>query len=115
MKITFHGETRDVAVPMPTSLAGLQEAVSSTFSADLPPRSKGGAADGDLRFTYSDPEGDAIVFDKESELNLALRLCPMLEISAAPKAEIKVSIIISMHDGIIPVLSKTAILSSCVS
>ena len=95
IKINFQGESRDVTLntrPSPT-LAGLQAAVSSTFSADLPPRSKGDVADEDLRFTYKDSEGDDIVFDKDSELSLALRLSPeSLEISAARKVASKVSI-----------------------
>ena len=90
IKINFQGESRDVTLntrPPPT-LAGLQAAVSSTFSADLPPRSRGDVANEDLRFTYKDSEGDDIVFDKDSELSLALRLSPeSLEISAARKVE----------------------------
>ncbi|CAN0131524.1 unnamed protein product, partial [Ascophyllum nodosum] len=94
LKINFQGESRDVTLntrPPPT-LAGLQAAVSSTFSADLPPRSRGSAADDeDLRFTYKDSEGDDIVFDRDAELSLALRLSPeSLEISAARKVESKV-------------------------
>ncbi|CAN0444174.1 unnamed protein product, partial [Ascophyllum nodosum] len=92
IKINFQGESRDVTLntkPPPT-LAGLQAAVSSTFSANLPPRSRGGAADEDLHFTYKDSEGDDIVFDKDAELSLALRLSPeSLEISAARKVESK--------------------------
>ncbi|CAM9442862.1 unnamed protein product, partial [Ascophyllum nodosum] len=100
IKINFQGESRDVILntrPPPT-LAGLQAAISSTFSADLPPRSRGGAADDeDLRFTYKDSEGDDIVFDTDAELSLALRLSPeSLEISAARKVESKVSS--SPHD-----------------
>ena len=95
IKINFQGESRDVTLntrPPPT-LAGLQAAVSSIFSADLPPRSRGSAADDeDLRFTYKDSEGDDIVFDTDAELSLALRLSPeSLEISAARKVESKVS------------------------
>ena len=96
IKINFQGESRDVTLKTrpPPTLAGLQAAVSSIFSADLPPRSRGGAADDeDLRFTYKDSEGDDdIVFDTDAELSLALRLSPeSLEISAARKVESKVS------------------------
>ena len=83
VKINFEGDSRDVALKLPATLDGLQAAVISTFSAGLPPRSEGGNAEYDLRFTYKDSEGDDIVFDKDSELCLALRLCPKLEISAA--------------------------------
>ncbi|CAM9531885.1 unnamed protein product, partial [Hapterophycus canaliculatus] len=45
---------------------------------------EGGSTKSDLSFTYKDPDGDNIVFDKDSELHLALRLCPeSLEIIAA--------------------------------
>ena len=104
IKINFQGESRDVILnntrPPPT-LAGLQAAVSSTFSADLPPRSRGGAADDeDLRFTYKDSEGDDIVSDTDAELSLALRLSPeSLEISAARKVESKVSSSVSLAKG----------------
>ena len=95
IKINFQGESRDVTLntrPSPT-LAGLQAAVSSAFTADLPPLSRGNVADEDLRFNYKDDEGDDIVFDTDSELSLALRLSPeSLEISAARKVESKVSI-----------------------
>ena len=106
IKINFQGESRDVTLntkPPPT-LAGLQAAVSSTFSANLPPRSRGGAADEDLHFTYKDSEGDDIVFDKDAELSLALRLSPeSLEISAARKVESKVSVSLT-EGGICPLL-----------
>ena len=99
--INFQGDSRDVTLntrPPPT-LASLQAAVSSTFSADLPPRSRGGAADEDLRFTYKDSEGDDIVFDRDAELSLALRLSPeSLEISAARKVESKVSVSLTEGD-----------------
>ena len=95
IKINFQGESRDVTLntrPPPT-LAGLQAAVSSTFSANLPLRSRGGAAAEDLRFTYKDSGGDDIVFDRDAELSLALRLSPeSLEISAVRKVESKVSV-----------------------
>ena len=94
VKINFQGESRDVTLHVPPTLAGLQAAVSSIFSADLPPRSTEvrGAADGDLRFICKDFLGDDIVFDKDAELSLALRLSPEpLEISAARKVESKVS------------------------
>ena len=106
IKINFQGEPRDVTLntrPPPT-LAGLQAAVSSTFSADLPPRSRGGAADEDLHFTYKDSEGDYIVFDKDAELSLAFRLSPeSLEISAARKVESKVSVSLT-EGGVCPLL-----------
>ena len=106
IKINFQGESRDVTLntrPPPT-LAGLQAAVSSTFSADLPPRSRGDVADEDLRFTYKDSEGDDIVFDKDAELSLALRLSPeSLEISAARKVESKVSVSLT-EGGVCPLL-----------
>ncbi|CAM9195838.1 unnamed protein product [Pylaiella littoralis] len=89
IKITFQGASRDVEVAADqATLAGLQAAIASAFEADLPPRSGDDEApkDSDLRFTYKDPDGDSIVFDKDSELSLALRLCPSsLEISAAGK------------------------------
>ena len=106
IKINFQGESRDVTLntrPPPT-LAGLQAAVSSTFSADLPPRSRGGATDEDLHFTYKDSEGDDIVFDRDAELSLVLRLSPeSLEISAARKVESKVSVSLT-EGGICPLL-----------
>ena len=106
IKINFQGESRDVTLntrPPPT-LAGLQAAVSSTFSADLPPRSRGDVVDEDLRFTYKDSEGDDIVFDKDAELSLALRLSPeSLEISAARKVESKVGVSLT-EGGVCPLL-----------
>ena len=112
IKINFQGESRDVTLntrPPPT-LAGLQAAVSSIFSADLPPRSRGGAADDeDLRFTYKDSEGDDIVFDTDAELSLALRLSPeSLEISAARKVESKVSSVSLTKGGGVPLLNNHA-------
>ncbi|CAN0163065.1 unnamed protein product, partial [Scytosiphon promiscuus] len=86
IKIHFQGDSRDVVLKAPPTLAGLQAAVGSTFSVDLPPRSSVEEApqESDLSFTYKDPDGDSIVFDKDSELQLALRLCPeSLEIFAA--------------------------------
>ncbi|CAN0092850.1 unnamed protein product [Ectocarpus fasciculatus] len=88
IKINFQGASRDVNVPAPVSLASLQAAIAAAFDAELPARSSAGEAakDTDLSFTYKDPDGDDIVFDKDSELKLALRLCPgSLEISAAGK------------------------------
>jgi len=91
VKINFEGDSRDVALQLPATLDGLQAAVISTFSADLPPRSEGGTAEYDIRFTHKDVEGDDIVFDKDSELSLALRLCSKLEITAITKAKYNVS------------------------
>ncbi|CAB1110258.1 unnamed protein product [Ectocarpus sp. CCAP 1310/34] len=88
IKINFQGASRDVSVPAPATLARLQAAIAAVFEVELPVRSLTGEAakDTDLSFTYKDPDGDDIVFDKDSELNLALRLCPgSLEISAAGK------------------------------
>eukprot|EP00752_Nemacystus_decipiens_P004437 g4050.t1 len=88
IKINFQGESRDVDLPSPFTLAGLQLAIASTFGTEMPARSLTDEApkDSDLSFTYKDPDGDDIVFDKDSELNLALRLCPSsLEITAAAK------------------------------
>ncbi|CAM9663647.1 unnamed protein product [Ectocarpus sp. 4 AP-2014] len=88
IKINFQGTSRDVNVPAPVTLASLQAAIAAIFEVELPVRSPAGEAakDTDLSFTYKDPDGDDIVFDKDSELNLALRLCPgSLEISAAGK------------------------------
>ena len=93
IKINFQGASRDVNVPAPVSLASLQAAIAAAFDVELPVRSPAGEAaeDTDLSFTYKDPDGDDIVFDKDSELKLAVRLCPSsLEISAAGK-ESKVS------------------------
>lgn len=86
IKINFQGTARDVDLPSPFTLAGLQHAIASTFVTEMPARSGAdeAAKDSDLSFTYKDPEGDDIVFDKDSELSLALRLCPStLEITAA--------------------------------
>ncbi|CAM9248319.1 unnamed protein product [Ectocarpus sp. 6 AP-2014] len=88
IKINFQGASRDVNVPVPVTLASLQAAIAAAFDAELPVRSPAGEAakDTDLSFTYKDSDGDDIVFDKDSELNLAVRLCPgSLEISAAGK------------------------------
>ncbi|CAN0369368.1 unnamed protein product, partial [Ectocarpus sp. 8 AP-2014] len=88
IKINFQGTSRDVNVPAPVTLASLQAAIAAAFDAELPVRSPAGEAtkDTDLSFTYKDPDGDDIVFDKDSELNLAVRLCPgSLEIAAAGK------------------------------
>ena len=86
IKINFKGASRDVDLPTPATLSGLQAAVASTFKVELAARSEAGGADSDLSFTYKDSDGDEIVFDKDSELSLALRLCPSpLEISAASK------------------------------
>ncbi|CAM9195305.1 unnamed protein product [Pylaiella littoralis] len=93
IKINFQGASRDVEVAADqATLAGLQAAIASAFEADLPPRPGDNEApkDSDLRFTYKDPDGDSIVFDKDWELSLALRLCPIsLEISAAGKEKVK--------------------------
>ncbi|CAM9484691.1 unnamed protein product [Ectocarpus sp. 12 AP-2014] len=88
IKINFLGASRDVSVPAPVSLASLQAAIAAAFHVELPARSPAGEAgeDTDLSFTYKDPDGDDIVFDKDSELKLAVRLCPSsLEISASLK------------------------------
>ncbi|CBN74845.1 hypothetical protein Esi_0043_0144 [Ectocarpus siliculosus] len=88
IKINFQGASRDVNVPAPVTLDSLQAAIAAAFDAELPVRSPAGEAakDTDLSFTYKDPDGDDIVFDKDSELKLAVRLCPSsLEISAALK------------------------------
>lgn len=87
IKISFQGDSRVVALPMPATLGGLQAAVASTFGTDLPPRSKGGTAECDLRFSQKDVEGNYIIFEKDSELNLAIRLCSQLEISAFTKVK----------------------------
>lgn len=92
IKVNFQDVSRDVELPSPATLSGLQEAVASTFGIKLPIRSSGIIAHGDLSFTYRDSDGDDIMFDKDSELDLALRLCPgVVEISAAGKVEPKVS------------------------
>eukprot|EP00903_Cladosiphon_okamuranus_P006389 g6254.t1 len=88
IKINFEGTARDVDLPSPITLSRLQQAIASTFDTAMPARSGANEAvkDSDLSFTYKDPEGDDIVFDKDSELSLALRLCPSsLEITAAVK------------------------------
>ncbi|CAM9248285.1 unnamed protein product [Ectocarpus sp. 6 AP-2014] len=88
IKINFQGASRDVNVPAPVTLASLQAAIAAAFDAELPARSPAGEAakDTDLSFTYKDPDGDDIVFDKDYELKLAMRMCPgSLEISAAGK------------------------------
>lgn len=92
IKINFQGASRDVDLPSPFTLAGLQQATASTFGTEMPPRSGAdeAAKDSDLSFTYKDPDGDDIVFDKDSELILALRLCPSsLEITAAAKETVR--------------------------
>lgn len=90
IKINFQGTSREVDLPTPATLSGLQAAVASAFKVELPPRSEAGGADSDLSFTYMDLDGDDIVFDKNSELSLALRLCPSpLEVSAAGKPKDK--------------------------
>ena len=92
IKINFEGSSREVSLSTPATLAGLQAAVASAFGVKLAARSRAaGVADTDLSFTYMDSDGDDIVFDKDSELRLALRLCPSpLEISAASKQQVKV-------------------------
>ncbi|CAN0266282.1 unnamed protein product [Pylaiella littoralis] len=89
INVRFQGASRDVNLPTPVTLASLQAAIASTFEVDLPARSgpdDDEPKDSDLLFTYKGPEGDNIVFDKDSELSLALRLCPSsLKISAAGK------------------------------
>ena len=92
IKINFQGASRDVDLSAPFTLAGLQQAVASTFGTEMPARSgaEEAAKDSDLSFTYKDPDGDDIVFDKDSELSLALRLCPSsLEITAASKETVR--------------------------
>lgn len=92
IKISFQGTSRDVDLASPFTLAGLQQAVASAFGAEMPARSGAdeAAKDSDVSFTYKDPEGDEIVFDKDSELSLALRLCPnSLEITAAVKETVR--------------------------
>eukprot|EP00752_Nemacystus_decipiens_P005513 g4988.t1 len=79
IKVNLEGASRNVDLPHPFTLAALQEAIASSFGDKA-------AKDVDLSFTYKDAEGDDIVFDKDSELSLALRLCPgSLEITAAVK------------------------------
>ena len=92
IKINFQGASREVDLPTPATLSALQAAVSSTFKVELAARSDedSGGADTDLSFTYKDSDGDDIVFDKDSELALALRLCPSpLEICAVNKQKDK--------------------------
>ena len=90
IKINFQGASRKVDLPTPATLSGLQAAVASAFKVELAARSPAGGAASDLSFTYTDSDGDDIVFDKDSELSLALRLCPSpLEISAAGKQKDK--------------------------
>ena len=91
IKISFQGASREVDLPTPATLSALQAAVASTFKVELAPRSEAaGGADTDLSFTYRDSDGDDIVFDKDSEFSLALRLCPSpLEICAASKQKDK--------------------------
>ena len=94
VKISFQGTSRDVEIPAQATLAGLQAAIASTFKVDLPDRSGAheAAKDSDLHFAYKDPDGDNIVFDKDSELALAIRLCPTsLEIAATGKEPVEVS------------------------
>ncbi|CAN0107319.1 unnamed protein product, partial [Laminaria digitata] len=90
IKINFQGASREVDLPTPATLAGLQAAVASAFGVEFAARSEAGDAESDLSFTYMDNDGDDIVFDKDSELSLALRLCPSpLEICAASKQKDK--------------------------
>ena len=91
IKINFQGTSREVDAPTPATLSALQAAVASTFKVELAPRSEAvGGAETDLSFTYKDSDGDDIVFDRDSELSLALRLCPSpLEICAASKQKDK--------------------------
>ena len=92
IKINFQGASRDVELSAPFTLGGLQKAIASTFEIDLPARSGPDEPNEDtnLSFTYKDPEGDDIVFDQDSELSLALRLCPnSLEITAAGKEKVR--------------------------
>lgn len=53
IKITFQGASRDVTLPAPATLDGLQAVVASTLAVDLPARSGADefAMDGDLCFT----------------------------------------------------------------
>ena len=90
IKIIFQGASRNVDLPTPATLSGPQAAVASAFKVELAARSPAGGAASDLSFTYTDSDGDDIVFDKDSELSLALRLCPSpREISAAGKQKDK--------------------------
>lgn len=94
VKINLDGTSRAVDVPAPPSLAALQTAVCSAFHSEISSSSsvaRGGEIK--LSFAWTDANGDDVVFDKDSELNLALRLCgDSLEISATRKAElVKVS------------------------
>lgn len=88
----FQGVSRIVHLSAAAAtLGGLQAAVASTFGTELSARPGGALADSDLCFTRMDEDGDEVVFNTDSELSLALRLCPStLEISAASKAQSKV-------------------------
>ncbi|CAN0328611.1 unnamed protein product, partial [Hapterophycus canaliculatus] len=88
IKITFEGDSREIDLPPSVTLSGLQGAIASAFSVDVPARSGVDEAshESDLSFTYKDPDGDDIVLDQDSELGLALRLLRgSLEISASRK------------------------------
>ncbi|CAM9555013.1 unnamed protein product, partial [Hapterophycus canaliculatus] len=88
IKINFEGDSREIDVPPSMTLAGLEAAIASAFSVDVPARSGVDEAshESDLSFTYKDPDGDDIVLDQDAELSLALRLLRgSLEISAVRK------------------------------
>lgn len=81
IKVKFQNSCRNVQLPVDTTtVPALLAAVRSAFK--LP--DKDAAVVDEISLTYRDPDGDAITFDKDSELALALRLCPSpLEVTAA--------------------------------
>lgn len=79
MKVDFQGQSRNVQLAAPVTVAGLRAAVASEFeilNASSSSRDR-------LCFTYHDSEGEDITIRLDSELALALLLCMgMLEIKA---------------------------------
>ena len=85
IKVNFKGDSREVNIALPPTIADLERALSSSaFDAEL--SSAVNSCDSKLYFTYRDSEGDEIVFDKDHELDLGLKMCPDLEISVTKRS-----------------------------
>ncbi|CAM9804002.1 unnamed protein product, partial [Sphacelaria rigidula] len=80
IKVKLGDSCRYVQLPANTmTIAALVAAVRSAFQL-----TDNDAAAQEISLTYRDRDGDDITFDKNSELALALRLCPSpLEVTAA--------------------------------
>lgn len=70
LKINFQGNTRDIGLFNPVTVARLREDVALMFQPEDEPN-----VTGRLSFTYCDSDGSQVRINTDSELELALRLC----------------------------------------